>query len=189
MNQKRSVSSPRCSPRSATVFPVDESSATTMKMPARVDEVDEPKMEMEEDDGSDSDSDDSEDEYNPVCPICLEEFEEGDMLRVLPCPGKHKFHCDCVDDWLEVNCTCPTCRVQVCEAGETAAPGTLGRRSRQRIVGMTDPEAAEPAAVETVPPLAPGDAPGLTDAAQTTSNNAEGGSNNAEGGDAAIHSA
>lgn len=46
-----------------------------------------------------------------TCPICILDFEEGDDLRVLPCEGRHKFHKDCVDQWLlESSGSCPLCR-------------------------------------------------------------------------------
>lgn len=51
-----------------------------------------------------------------VCVICLEHFEEGDRLRVLPC--SHSFHVGCIDRWLSgshsfdecVTSGCPTCK-------------------------------------------------------------------------------
>ncbi|KAG8681452.1 hypothetical protein FRC11_001096, partial [Ceratobasidium sp. 423] len=46
-----------------------------------------------------------------TCPICILDFEEGDDLRVLPCEGRHRFHRDCVDQWLlELSSSCPLCR-------------------------------------------------------------------------------
>lgn len=45
------------------------------------------------------------------CQICMEDFEEGDELRTLPC--FHLFHSKCVDQWLKVNSICPTCRHKV----------------------------------------------------------------------------
>ena len=46
-----------------------------------------------------------------TCPICIADFEEGDDVRVLPCPGHHRFHKDCVDPWLlELSTSCPICR-------------------------------------------------------------------------------
>jgi len=45
------------------------------------------------------------------CQICMEDFEDGDELRTLPC--FHLFHAKCVDKWLKVNSICPTCRHKV----------------------------------------------------------------------------
>ncbi|KAI0075124.1 hypothetical protein K474DRAFT_1564301, partial [Panus rudis PR-1116 ss-1] len=46
-----------------------------------------------------------------TCPICIVDFEEGDDLRVLPCEGHHRFHRECVDQWLlELSASCPICR-------------------------------------------------------------------------------
>lgn len=46
-----------------------------------------------------------------TCPICIIDFEEGDDLRVLPCEGHHRFHQECVDQWLlELSSSCPICR-------------------------------------------------------------------------------
>nr|XP_043624345.1 RING-H2 finger protein ATL67-like [Erigeron canadensis] len=44
-----------------------------------------------------------------LCAICLCEYKEGEMMRMLP-DCKHFFHLTCVDAWLKLNATCPVCR-------------------------------------------------------------------------------
>ncbi|XP_019261485.1 PREDICTED: RING-H2 finger protein ATL70-like [Nicotiana attenuata] len=43
------------------------------------------------------------------CSICLADYKNSDMLRLLPDCG-HLFHLKCVDPWLRLNPTCPVCR-------------------------------------------------------------------------------
>jgi len=48
------------------------------------------------------------------CAICLDDFEDKEIVRVLPCG--HRFHDDCVIPWLtERHSTCPLCKVDVLE--------------------------------------------------------------------------
>eukprot|EP00794_Sanderia_malayensis_P013787 gene13787-15230_t len=47
------------------------------------------------------------------CAICLEEFVEGQDIRIVPC--RHEFHKSCVDPWLLSNCTCPLCMLNIVE--------------------------------------------------------------------------
>jgi len=42
------------------------------------------------------------------CSICLNDLEMGDTLKTLPC--FHKYHSDCVDQWLVHKKTCPVCQ-------------------------------------------------------------------------------
>ncbi|CAN4111525.1 unnamed protein product [Withania somnifera] len=44
-----------------------------------------------------------------VCPICLCEYKDGEMLRMMP-DCKHYFHVMCLDAWLKLNASCPVCR-------------------------------------------------------------------------------
>lgn len=43
------------------------------------------------------------------CAICLVEYKETDMLRLLP-DCKHLFHLNCIDPWMRLHPTCPICR-------------------------------------------------------------------------------
>lgn len=59
------------------------------------------------------------------CCICLNEYELHQDLRVLPC--NHHFHKDCVDEWLVVNSTCPTCRTSIFDAAPTTTTSNNSR--------------------------------------------------------------
>lgn len=48
------------------------------------------------------------------CPICLNDMVIGEEARVLTC--KHMFHRQCLDEWLRVNASCPTCRTSIFES-------------------------------------------------------------------------
>jgi len=45
------------------------------------------------------------------CAICLSEYENGEVIRFLPC--EHHFHASCVDQWLLRNKTCPFCKQEI----------------------------------------------------------------------------
>jgi Ring finger domain len=62
------------------------------------------------------DGDDHQEEEEEMCVICLEAFQHGERLRVLPCD--HSFHVGCIDRWLSGSHSynecfttgCPTCK-------------------------------------------------------------------------------
>ncbi|KAF9121573.1 E3 ubiquitin-protein ligase rnf13, partial [Mortierella sp. GBA39] len=57
-----------------------------------------------------------------TCAICLDEFEDGDEIRSLPC--HHEFHCDCIDPWLvRKSSTCPLCKFDCLPQTEEEAQG------------------------------------------------------------------
>jgi hypothetical protein len=50
-----------------------------------------------------------------TCPICITDMVVGEQARQLRC--RHMFHKSCVDEWLRVNATCPTCRTSIYNLG------------------------------------------------------------------------
>ena len=58
-----------------------------------------------------------------TCTVCLEEYVDGEMLRVLPC--QHRFHAHCLDCWVQSravagharSCRCPNCNKTIALSG------------------------------------------------------------------------
>ncbi|CAL9179948.1 unnamed protein product [Musa hybrid cultivar] len=61
------------------------------------------------------------------CAVCLSEFCDGELLRLLPKCG-HAFHVSCIDTWLRSHVNCPLCRAPIVaptSAPSGADPGTI----------------------------------------------------------------
>jgi len=78
---------------------------------------------------------------NLECCICLDEFEKGDVVRILPC--MHGFHQPCIDTWLlSRQRKCPLCNQDILDAHnlhrsstsrcQSIELGTLGKLSHVR---------------------------------------------------------
>ena len=50
-------------------------------------------------------------EESDNCSICLENYNKDNIINVLKCG--HKYHKDCIDDWINDNNKCPLCRLSL----------------------------------------------------------------------------
>ena len=50
-------------------------------------------------------------EADNKCTICMTEYEEGEVLKTLPC--FHKYHKECIVEWFKHQNFCPFCRLEV----------------------------------------------------------------------------
>jgi hypothetical protein len=53
-------------------------------------------------------------ELDADCPVCIDPYRAGDIVRMLPC--RHVFHKTCVDPWLLEHRTCPMCKSDILKA-------------------------------------------------------------------------
>jgi hypothetical protein len=90
------------SPASNNTMPLTPDSTKSLSFEP---EVDEKIPEVDENE----DYFDSDDEDAVTCTICIMEIEDGDRIGVLPC--EHKFHVDCLKEWIKRKNSCPLCQV------------------------------------------------------------------------------
>ncbi|XP_060178302.1 E3 ubiquitin-protein ligase MBR1-like [Lycium barbarum] len=56
------------------------------------------------------------DSESEICAICQSEFEHEESIGTLQC--EHKYHTDCIKQWLLRKKNCPMCRASVIPSGE-----------------------------------------------------------------------
>ncbi|KAM9103956.1 E3 ubiquitin-protein ligase ZNRF4 [Megaptera novaeangliae] len=78
---------------------------------------------------------------NDLCAICLDEYEEGDQLKILPC--SHIYHCKCIDPWFSqaAQRSCPVCKQSVAstEDGSDSTVGSYGDEEDPSLPGHHPP--------------------------------------------------
>lgn len=68
-----------------------------------------------------------------TCSICIDEFEEGEKIRLLPLCG-HAFHTDCILPWLKdrQGC-CPLCKTSVLKTDESSSDNNDDEQRNENI--------------------------------------------------------
>jgi hypothetical protein len=87
------------------------------------------------------------------CAICLNVYEEGDDICMLPC--KHELHVDCLMPWLKQTNSCPLCRHQL---STDCAEYEERRRNEEQERGAG--HAGRPNPIRTNAPSSAGGRPG-----------------------------
>ncbi|GAX82721.1 hypothetical protein CEUSTIGMA_g10147.t1 [Chlamydomonas eustigma] len=72
-------------------------------------------------------------ETKRTCAVCLEDYVEGEKVRVLPC--LHRFHMQCVDQWLSTRRLCPVCKH---DAGKPLAVVTSSLLLQHQGLGLEE---------------------------------------------------
>lgn len=71
-----------------------------------------------------------------TCAVCLEDFVEGEKLRILPC--NHAYHCKCIDPWLTKNRkVCPICKRKVLSTGDSDSSDSDVERRANAAAGTS----------------------------------------------------
>lgn len=98
-------------------------------------------------------------ECEETCAVCLENYKDGETLRILPC--KHEFHKTCIDPWLLNHRTCPMCKSNILKSLGVDMPETPSYSEAQilnlRVAGLLGGEVEESAPAPVVVLVSGGD--------------------------------
>jgi Ring finger domain len=76
------------------------------------------------------------------CSVCLGDFQDGDLVRLLPKCG-HAFHVPCIDTWLRAHVNCPVCRSGVIDPVVTGADSDSALTNSEASAGDTEEAVSE----------------------------------------------
>ncbi|CAL9173881.1 unnamed protein product [Musa hybrid cultivar] len=83
------------------------------------------------------------------CSVCLGEFRDGELVRLLPKCG-HAFHISCIDTWLRDHANCPLCRSHIVDPdAEPAIPAAAPALPTAAAGESVDLDSGSFASVET----------------------------------------
>ncbi|XP_040846155.1 E3 ubiquitin-protein ligase ZNRF4 [Ochotona curzoniae] len=78
---------------------------------------------------------------NDLCAICLDDYQEGDQLKILAC--SHAYHCKCIDPWFARTArrSCPVCKQSVAstEDGSDSTVDSFGDDDPSSLPGHQPP--------------------------------------------------
>ncbi|CAL9767949.1 unnamed protein product [Musa acuminata subsp. burmannicoides] len=77
------------------------------------------------------------------CAVCLSEFREDELVRLLPKCG-HAFHLGCIDTWLRSHVNCPLCRAPVVVSTSAASSGGTGTSTHSSSSSSSSSSSAAP---------------------------------------------
>ena len=63
------------------------------------------------------------------CPICFDDFKEGEIASILPC--YHIFHRQCIDPWIKKQNNCPNCRIDNSYRWDKLSKEEIDRQARK----------------------------------------------------------
>lgn len=74
-------------------------------------------------------------ENQPICPICQDDYQMDDLVKILPC--HHCFHGKCIDQWLPRSENCPMCNQNLLALSQNQQGAISPIRSQTSVTSQT----------------------------------------------------